>query len=49
MDKVLQILENNKLYVKNPKYVFGKQEVEYLSHIVSNEGVKVDPWKIQAI
>jgi hypothetical protein len=49
VDKVLQILENNQLYVKRSKCSFGKQEVEYLGHIVSREGVKVDPQKIQAI
>jgi hypothetical protein len=49
VDKVLQILENNQLYVKMSKCAFGKQEVEYLGHIVSHEGVKVDPQKIQAI
>ena len=28
---------------------FGKQEVAYLGHIISKEGVKVDPSKIKAI
>ena len=27
---------------------FGVQDVEYLGHIVSHEGVKVDPSKIKA-
>ena len=31
------------------KCSFGKQEVEYLGHIVSQEGVKVEPQKIQDI
>ena len=34
---------------KNSKCFFGVQEVEYLGHIVSHEGVKVDPNKIKAI
>jgi hypothetical protein len=49
VDKVLQILENSQLHVKRSKCAFGKQEVEYLGHIVSREGVKVDPQNIQAI
>jgi hypothetical protein len=49
VDQVLQILENNQLCVKRSKFSFGKQEVEYLGHIVSREGVKVDPQKIQDI
>jgi hypothetical protein len=47
--KVLQTLDNNQLYVKIYKFYFGKQEVEYLGHIFSREGVKVDPQNIQAI
>eukprot|EP00253_Pinus_taeda_P028887 PITA_28887 len=34
---------------KRSKCFFGVQEVEYLGHIVSHEGVKVDPSKIKAI
>ena len=34
---------------KHPKCFFGVQEVEYLGHIVSHEGVKADPKKIKAI
>jgi hypothetical protein len=49
VDKFLQIHEKNQLYVKISKCYFGKQEVEYLGHIVSREWVKVDPKKIQAI
>jgi len=37
------------MYVKISKCPCGKQEVEYLGHIVSKEGVKVDPQKIQSI
>eukprot|EP00253_Pinus_taeda_P023675 PITA_23675 len=37
------------LYAKRSKCFFGVQEVEYLGHIVSHEGVKVDPSKIKAI
>eukprot|EP00253_Pinus_taeda_P029700 PITA_29700 len=49
VDRVLQLLEEKQLYAKRSKCFFGVQEVEYLGHIVSNEGVKVDPRKIKAI
>eukprot|EP00253_Pinus_taeda_P008066 PITA_08066 len=49
VDKVLQLLEEKQLYAKRSKCFFGVQEVEYLGHIVSPEGVKVDPSKIKAI
>ena len=49
VDRVLKLLEEKQLYKKKPKYFFGVQEVEYLGHIVSHEGVKVDPNKIKSI
>jgi len=49
VDRVLQLLEEKQLYAKSSKCFFGVQEVEYLGHIVSHEGVKVDPRKIKSI
>ena len=49
VDILLQLLRKHKLFVKMSKCVFGMEEVEYLSHIVGREGVKVDPKKIQAM
>jgi hypothetical protein len=46
---VLKLLEEKHLYAKPSKRSFRVQEVEYLGHIVSREGVKVDPNKIKAI
>ena len=46
---MLKLLEEKQLYAKSSKFFFGVQEVEYLGHIVSHEGVKVDPSKIKAI
>ena len=31
------------------KFTFGKEEVDYLGHIISKEGVKFNPSKIKAI
>jgi len=49
VDLLLQLLRNHKLFVKLSKCYFGMEEVEYLGHIVSHEGVRVDPKKIQAM
>ena len=42
VDRVLKLLEEKRLYAKTSKFFFGVQDVEYLGHIVSHEGVKVD-------
>jgi hypothetical protein len=49
VDKVLQLLTEQQLYAKPSKCFFGVKEVEYLGHIVSHEGVKVDPNNIKAM
>ena len=49
VDMMFKLLEEKKLYPKTSKCFFGVQEVEYLGHIVSHEGVKVDRNKIKAI
>jgi hypothetical protein len=49
VDKVLQLLKEQQLYAKPSKCFFGVKEVEYLGHIVSHEGVKIDPNKIKAM
>ena len=49
IERVLQILEEKQLYGKRSKCFFGVKEVEYMGHILSHEGVKVNPRKIKAI
>jgi hypothetical protein len=44
-----EYLEEQQFYASPSKCVFGVQEVEYLGHIVSHEGVKVDPKKIKSM
>jgi len=49
VDRVLKLLKEKQLYVKPSKCFFGVHEVEYLGHIVSYKGVKVNPNKIKVI
>ena len=46
---VLQTLREKKLYAKLSKCEFWLKEVSFLGHIVSVEGIKVDPTKIEAV
>lgn len=45
---VLEVLAKNQLYAKTSKRMFAHLDVEYLGHIISGEGVKIDPKKILA-
>jgi hypothetical protein len=49
VDQVLQLLVDHQLFLKRSKCAFGVSEVEYLGHIVSHDGVHVDPKKIEAM
>ena len=46
---VLQILKENKLYAKFSKCEFWLDQVAFLGHVVSKEGVAVDSSKIEAV
>ncbi|XP_074319923.1 uncharacterized protein LOC141656767 [Silene latifolia] len=46
---VLQTLREHQLYAKLSKCEFWLEKVAFLGHIVSNEGVVVDPTKIEAM
>ena len=46
---VLQILREKQLFAKLRKCEFWLKEVTFLGHIVSAEGIRVDPAKIEAI
>ncbi len=47
--RVLQRLLENGLFVKAEKCVFHAQSVPFLGYIISSEGVRMDPEKIQAV
>jgi hypothetical protein len=46
---VLQTLRKHKLYAKFDKCDFYQKEIQYLGHVISVEGIVIDPEKIKAI
>ena len=47
--KTLEILKKHSFFVKAKKCDFGKHALEYLGHIMTNQGVKVDGKTIEAM
>ena len=47
--KALQLLRENKLYAKREKCAFFQSRVHFLGHVLSPEGIAVDPDKVKAI
>ena len=47
--KVFQLLKENSLYAKESKCEFFVEEVKYLGHIISRDGIRMDLEKVQAI
>ncbi|GJR64655.1 putative reverse transcriptase domain-containing protein [Tanacetum coccineum] len=46
---VLELLKKEKLYAKFFKYEFWLQEVHFLGHVINDDGIQVDPSKIEAV
>ncbi|KAL0322049.1 UNVERIFIED_CONTAM: Retrovirus-related Pol polyprotein from transposon.6 [Sesamum calycinum] len=46
---VLELLRSQELYANKSKYSFAQQQVEYLAHVISVEGVATDPQKVQCM
>ena len=47
--KTFEILQQNSLYAKVSKCEFFKSSVHYLGHVVSEQGLSLDPAKVQAV
>jgi len=46
---ILQLLRNEHLYAKFSKCEFWLRQVQFLGHVVNEEGIQVDPAKVEAI
>ena len=46
---MLQVLKENELFAKYSKCEFWLRSVVFLGHIISSEGVEVDPRKMEAV
>ena len=49
MRTVLETLKKSMLYAKFTKCEFWLSKVAFLGHVVSNEGVSMDPRKIETV
>lgn len=49
LEVALQWLQHEGLKAKLSKYSFFQQEVHYLGHIISAEGVSIDPSKLEVV
>ncbi|GKD00733.1 hypothetical protein Tco_1171007, partial [Tanacetum coccineum] len=46
---VLSLLREHTLFAKMSKSAFASKQVDYLGHIISKDGVKADPQKVEAM
>jgi hypothetical protein len=46
---VFQVLREHQLYSKLSKCSFYQKQIHYLGHIISKDGIEVDPENIEAI
>ena len=49
LQEVLEVLKQNKLFAKLSKYLFAQAKVDFLGHIISDNGIATDPAKVTAI
>jgi len=49
LQEVFEIISQHKFFLKPSKCSFAQQQLEYLGHIISAQGVSTDPQKIQVI
>lgn len=47
--QTLNVIRDNHLFLKNLKYEFRVENVKYMAHIISGNGVELDRDKVQAV
>ena len=46
---IFKVLRENKLYINQKKSEFFLKEIQYLGHIISHLGIRMDPEKLEVI
>ena len=46
---IFEVLRENKLYINQKKSEFFLKEIQYLGHIISHVGIRMDLEKLEAI
>jgi hypothetical protein len=49
VDRILHLLSQHQLFLKQSKCAFGASKVEYLGHIVGKNNIRVDPKNIESM
>ena len=49
LNAVLQVLKDKQLYAKLSKCEFWLDRVNFLRHVISREGISVDPSKVDVV
>jgi hypothetical protein len=49
LEKVLKVIRAEGIHLKMSKCSFFTEEMEYLGHLISQDGIKKDPKKLKAI
>jgi hypothetical protein len=49
LEQLQEILRKEKLYTKFSKCELWPREVQFLGHVVNNDGIQVDPAKVEAV
>lgn len=49
LSQVLQLLQKDQWHIKLSKCAFAQQQISYLGHVISTQGVATDPAKVKAV